>query len=120
MTEFYSVRQAAAQARVSVYTLHYYEREGLLHTQRTQSGHRRYSEGDLGWIKILTCLRETGMPIRKMREFAALVQQDASNIPERIKLLEDHRTEVLEHIQELHRNLEHVEGKILYYRRTLD
>jgi DNA-binding transcriptional MerR regulator len=112
----FSVREAAGQVGISVYTLHYYEREGLLSTTRTSSGHRRYSEGDLGWIRILTCLRETGMPIRKMREFAALVRQDASNIPERIHLLEEHRTDVLEHIQTLYQNLEHVEGKIKYYR----
>jgi DNA-binding transcriptional MerR regulator len=114
-----SVRAAAEQTGVSVYTLHYYEREGLLRTDRTQSGHRRYRESDLGWIRILTCLRATGMPIRRMREFAELVRQDASNIPERVRMLETHRLEVLEQIAELGRNLEHVEGKIAHYRREI-
>jgi DNA-binding transcriptional MerR regulator len=112
----FSVREAAGQTGTSVYTLHYYEREGLLSTARTSSGHRRYAESDLGWIRILTCLRETGMPIRKMREFAELVRQDASNYPERIVLLEQHRDAVLEQIAALHYNLEHVEGKIRHYR----
>jgi DNA-binding transcriptional MerR regulator len=112
----FSVREAAGQTGTSIYTLHYYEREGLISTARTSSGHRRYAESDLGWIRILTCLRETGMPIRKMREFAELVRQDASNIPERIALLEHHRDAVLEQIAALHANLEHVEGKIRYYR----
>ncbi len=115
-----SVRDAADQTGVSVYTLHYYEREGLLRTVRTQSGHRRYAENDLGWIRILTCLRQTGMPIRKMREFAELVRQDQSNIPERIRMLEAHRADVLDHIAELGRNLKHVEGKIRHYRQALD
>ena len=122
-----SVRDAADQTGVSVYTLHYYEREGLLRTARTSSGHRRYAESDLGWIRILTCLRQTGMPIRKMREFAELVRQDQTNIPAnvsanieaRIKMLEAHRADVLDHIAELGRNLEHVEGKIRHYRQAL-
>jgi DNA-binding transcriptional MerR regulator len=114
-----SVKDAANQTGVTVYTLHYYEREGLLRTSRTQSGHRRYAESDLGWIRILTCLRQTGMPIRKMREFAALVQQDQTNIPERIRMLEEHRSDVLANIAELGRNLEHVEGKIRHYRQVL-
>ena len=122
-----SVRDAADQTGVSVHTLHYYEREGLLRTARTSSGHRRYAESDLGWIRILTCLRQTGMPIRKMREFAELVRQDQTNIPvnvsanieARIKMLEAHRADVLDHIAELGRNLEHVEGKIRHYRRLL-
>jgi DNA-binding transcriptional MerR regulator len=114
-----SVRAAANQTGVSIYTLHYYEREGLLRTSRTQSGHRRYAESDLGWIRILTCLRQTGMPIRKMREFAALVQHDQTNIPDRIRMLEEHRSDVLAHMAELVRNLEHVEGKIRHYRQAL-
>jgi DNA-binding transcriptional MerR regulator len=118
-----SVKDAANQTGVTVYTLHYYEREGLLCTSRTQSGHRRYAESDLSWIRILTCLRQTGMPIRKMREFAALVQQDqtniSTNIEARIRMLEEHRLEVLANIAELGRNLEQVEGKIRHYRQVL-
>jgi DNA-binding transcriptional MerR regulator len=130
-----SVRDAADQTGVSVYTLHYYEREGLLQTSRTSSGHRRYAQSDLGWIRILACLRRTGMPIRKMREFAALVRQDRSDLPgdvtvdstvngtanieARICMLEAHRADVLAHIAELGRNLEHVEGKIRHYRQSL-
>jgi DNA-binding transcriptional MerR regulator len=67
------------------------------------------------------------MPIRKMREFAALVQQDQTNIPAnpqanieaRIRMLEAHRSDVLANIAELGRNLEHVEGKIRHYRQVL-
>jgi len=116
MNPLLSVREASDQTGVSIYTLHYYEREGLLHTARTDSGHRRYSESDLEWIRILTCLRDTGMPIRTMRSFAELVRQDQANVPERIRILEAHRSEVLEHLAALKRNLEHVEGKIGHYR----
>ena len=126
-----SVKNAADQTGVSVYTLHYYEREGLLRTSRTQSGHRRYAESDLAWIRILTCLRQTGMPIRKMREFAELVRQNHTDIPAnipaniranieaRIRMLEEHRSDVLADIAELGRNLEHLEGKIRRYRQVL-
>ena len=113
-----TVGQAAAEIGVSIDTLRYYEREGLLETSRTSSNHRRYSQDDLGWVRILTCLRETGMPIRRLREFAALVQQDESNIPERIRLLESHRQDVLAHISALQGNLSHVEGKIAHYRKV--
>ena len=113
--ETLTVGQAAAEIGVSIDTLRYYEREGLLETSRTSSNHRRYSQDDLGWVRILTCLRETGMPIRRLREFAALVRQDESNIPERIRLLESHRQDVLDHIRALQGNLAHVEGKIAYY-----
>jgi DNA-binding transcriptional MerR regulator len=114
------VGEAARAAGVSVDTLRYYEREELLRTDRTASGHRRYSDGDLEWIGVLTCLRETGMPIRRMREFATLVgEDDDATIGARIDLLEEHRAEVLRRIQELQTNLERVEGKLTWYRSQL-
>jgi DNA-binding transcriptional MerR regulator len=112
-----SVGEAAREAGVSIDTLRYYEREHLLRTERTPSGHRRYSSGDLEWIAVLTCLRETGMPIRRMREFATLVgEDDDATIGARIDLLSEHREDVLHRIRELEANLAHVEGKIAYYR----
>src|SRR5690348_6780589 len=31
------------------------------------SGHRRFGEDDLEWLEVLRCLRDTGMPIARMR-----------------------------------------------------
>ncbi len=114
-----SVGQAARETGVSVDTLRYYEREDLLRVERSSSGHRRYREHDLGWIRILTCLRDTGMPIRRMREFAALVRGDESNLVERVRLLEAHREEVCLQLRVTEANLEHLEGKLAYYRSRL-
>lgn len=114
-----SVGEAARETGVSVDTLRYYEREDLLRVERSPSGHRRYREGDLGWIRILTCLRDTGMPIRRMREFAALVRGDESNIAERVRLLEAHREEVCLQLRATEANLEHLEGKLAHYRSHL-
>ena len=115
-----SVGEAAREAGVSVDTLRYYEREHLLRAARTSSGHRRYTPGDLEWIGVLTCLRETGMPIRRMREFAALVgEDDDATIGARVDLLVEHRQDVLRRIAELQANLAHVEGKIAWYRSRL-
>lgn len=111
------VGEAARRVGVSVDTLRYYERENLLRTHRTVSGHRRYSQGDLEWLEVLTCLRETGMPIRRMREFAALVgEDDDSTIGARIAILQQHRADVSTRIRELQANLAHVEAKIDHYR----
>ena len=115
-----SVGDAAREAGVSVDTLRYYEREGLLTTERTPSGHRRYDAADLEWIAVLTCLRETGMPIRRMREFAGLVREDDdATVANRLAVLQEHRVEVQRRIRELERNLDHVESKIAHYRRRL-
>ena len=71
-TESVTIREAASLTGLTTHTLRYYERLGLAIADRSASGHRRYRNSDIEWIKILTCLRETGMPIQKMIEFTAL------------------------------------------------
>src|SRR5215216_2749314 len=70
-----SIAEAARRTGVSVHTLRYYERAGLVITtvDRTSGGRRRYSQLDLDWIKMCTKLRATGMPIRSIRRYAELV-----------------------------------------------
>jgi DNA-binding transcriptional MerR regulator len=69
---------------------------------------------------VLTCLRETGMPIRRMREFASLVRADDDDtIAARLELLQEHRLEVQRRLRALEENLEHVQGKIEHYRERL-
>ncbi|MBD2034488.1 MerR family transcriptional regulator [Leptolyngbya sp. FACHB-321] len=112
-----TIQQVAQQTGLSVHTLRYYERNGLLEpVDRASSGHRRYSAEDIARIEFLTRLRATGMPIRQMQEFAQLFRQQPEAIRDRRKLLEAHEQQVQAHIQELQRNLEAIQWKIGYYK----
>ncbi len=114
-----SIQQAATRSNVSVHTLRYYERIGLLPAiARDSNGQRRYSEYDLGAVHILLRLRDTGMPIQGMKKFASLLAQGDSAIPERLVLLEQHQKAVNQRILELQTNLEVIENKINMYRKN--
>jgi DNA-binding transcriptional MerR regulator len=117
-----SIADAARRTGVSVHTLRYYERAGLVVTtvDRNAAGRRRYQQLDLDWIKVCTRLRATGMPIRTIRRYAQLVSAGRGNEQDRLALLEDHRAEVLAKIAELHENLELIDHKIDVYRGRLD
>lgn len=116
-----TIAEAARRTGVSVHTLRYYERAGLVVTtvDRTASGRRRYRKLDLAWIKVCTKLRATGMPIRGIRRYAQLVSAGSGNEQDRLALLEDHRAEVLARIAELQENLELIDHKIDVYRGRL-
>ena len=71
-----TIAEVAERTGLTRHALRYYERDGLmLGVGRADSGHRRYSERDLGWIELITKLRATGMPIREVRRYAELVGQ---------------------------------------------
>ncbi|MBE9037533.1 MerR family transcriptional regulator [aff. Roholtiella sp. LEGE 12411] len=111
-----TIQQVAALTGLSVHTLRYYERNGLLAPiNRAANGHRRYSATDIARIKFLTRLRTTGMPIRQMQQFADLYRQKPEAIAERRLILEAHECEVTERIRELNHNLEMIQKKIQHY-----
>ena len=116
-----TIAEAAERAGISAHTIRYYERAGLLAPiERTDSGHRRFAAEDIEWIVVITKLRATGMPIRRIREYAELVREGDGNELERLALLESHREEVLRRLDEVQQNLELVDFKIALYRKRLD
>ncbi|BCJ28490.1 MerR family transcriptional regulator [Actinocatenispora sera] len=116
-----TIAEAARRTGVSVHTLRYYERAGLVISavDRTSGGRRRYHELDLKWVVICTKLRATGMPIRGIRRYAELVAAGPGNEAERLALLEAHRAEVRARLAEIQENLTLIDHKIDVYRGSL-
>ena len=111
-----TIAGAARETGVSVHTLRYYERAGLIDgVERAGSGHRRYGEGDLAWIEVLRRLRATGMPIRRIRRYAELVRAGEGNERERLELLEEHRDAVRTQLAGVRRHLAFIDRKIAIY-----
>ncbi|MEM9954522.1 MAG: MerR family transcriptional regulator [Chloroflexota bacterium] len=115
----YSIKQTAQKTGVSVEALRYYEREGLIRdVRRLPNGHRRYTEQDLLWIEFLTCMRESGMPIRDLKQYVELSYQKGTG-QERCDLLEAHREAVKAHIEQFQTYLTRIEDKIAWYQERL-
>jgi DNA-binding transcriptional MerR regulator len=116
-----TISEAAVRTGLTRHTLRYYERDGLmLGVGRAGSGHRRYSERDLGWIELITKLRATGMPIREVRRYAELVRAGDGNEGERLALLRAHRKRVLAQLDAMAAHLDAIDIKISYYAGAFD
>jgi DNA-binding transcriptional MerR regulator len=112
----HSIAQAAAHTGLSIDTLRYYERIGLVEPPARDAGGRRsYSDTDLAWLRFLTRLRTTGMPIRMMREYAQLRHRGDATAARRRQILIEHRAEVRERVAELQSCLDMLDYKITNY-----
>ncbi|MEM9521319.1 MAG: MerR family transcriptional regulator [Actinomycetota bacterium] len=108
--------EMADRTGVSIDTLRYYEREGLLSdVRRAPSGHRRYHLEDVLWVQVLRCLRETGMSIDQLRHYCDLGAQGDPTIAERRRMLLDHRNGVVAKVAELEAALALIDEKLTHY-----
>lgn len=112
----HTIEEAAALTGVSRDTLRYYERIGLLpRVARAANGHRRYTEDDLGWVRFLTLLRGTDMPIRDMSHLVELTRAGDHTIPDRLELLRHHRDGLVDRLQRMQEHLDAINHKIDIY-----
>jgi len=112
-----TIAEAADETGLTPDTLRYYEKGGLMlrGVPRGSSGHRRYEDADLSWIRLITKLRSTGMPIRDVRRYADLVRAGDGNEQDRLDLLRAHRQVVLARLAEVQDHLGAIDFKIGLY-----
>jgi DNA-binding transcriptional MerR regulator len=119
-TTTYSVGEVSQRTGFSIDTLRYYERLGLIEpVDRSAGGRRMYREEDVGWLDFVSCLRDTGMPVERMRQFAELCRDGEHTVPERVEMLEAHGRRVEAEIETLRTKLEAIRHKIGYYEGVL-
>jgi DNA-binding transcriptional MerR regulator len=111
-----TIQQVAEMTGLSVHTLRYYERIGLIHPiGRAENTHRRYSMDDVGWIDFLNKLRASGMSIQQMQAYAELQRLGDVTLPERVEMLKALRLQVEARMDELREHLKIIHYKIDYY-----
>lgn len=112
----YSITGVANKFGMSVHTLRYYDKEGLMpFIERDKSGNRMFSETDLNWVAMVCCLKDTGMSIKEIKQYADWCKQGMQTIDERKAMLTAHRKHVLKQIEDLKKNLELIDSKIDIY-----
>ncbi len=114
----FSISEAAALTGLSVHTLRYYERAGLMRdvVPRAASTHRRYRHHDIGWAQFIARLRSTGMPIREIKRYAELARSGGGRDDELLSLLEAHKARVEEQLRDVQQHLAAIDFKIAIYR----
>lgn len=117
MEKYLTIQQVSERTGLSVHTLRYYEKIGLIHSvKRSSNLYRLYDIDNLSWIEFLMRLKQTGMPINQMIQFAYLRSLGSSTVNDRRKLLEEHYDSVVKQVDELQKSLKVIQDKINYYK----
>jgi len=117
----YSISEVAKELNLTVYTLRYYDKEGLIpFVERTPSGIRMFKESDIGALKVIECLKSTGMPIKEIKNFIDWCSDGDSTLQQRYDMFMERKANVEAQMEELKKTMEVIEHKCLYYKTALD
>nr|WP_106780741.1 MerR family transcriptional regulator [Lysinibacillus timonensis] len=117
----YSIGEIAKQLNLSVHTLRYYDKEGLLpFVKRTSSGTRVFKESDMSALKVIECLKATGMPIKEIKHFIDWCADGDATLQQRYDMFMERKTIVEAQMKELKQTMELIEHKCFYYKTALD
>lgn len=113
---FYTVGEMAKRLGVTASALRYYDKEGLLpFVERTKSGIRMFKDEDYEWLKIIECLKKTGMSLKDIRKFVYMAMEGDKTVEERLDLIKARQKEVERQIEQLKETLEALNFKRWYY-----
>ena len=117
----YSIKEISDILGLPTSTIRYYDKQGLLpFVERSDSGYRRFSENDLGLLRVIECLKKTNMPIKEIRQFTLWLQQGDASLKERHQMFLDRRKAVEKQIEQLQESLKVIDYKCWYYETALE
>ena len=116
----YSIGQVARKTGLTTHTLRYYEKEGLLpFVRKNSSGLRVFSDNDLGWLAMIECLKETGMPLKGIKQYIDWFEEGDSTLPQRLEMFCRQKEKIEEQIALFQKHLTKIEYKINLYREAV-
>lgn len=117
----YSIGEVAKELNLTVYALRYYDKEGLIpFVERTTSGIRVFKESDIEALKIIECLKSTGMPIKEIKNFIEWCSEGDSTIRQRYDMFMERKAIVEAQMEELKKTMVLIEHKCSYYKTALE
>lgn len=112
----YTVGEMSKELGVAASTLRYYDQEGLLpFIQRTNGGIRMFTNQDYSTLKVIDCLKKSGLTIKEIKEFLDLAGLGDESLEERQKLFQHRREIVKKRLEEMQKTLEILNYKCWYY-----
>ena len=111
----YSIKEIADKMGVTTATLRYWDTEGLLPNVNKVNGRRIFEDKDFKWLRVLNCMKNINMPIKKIKEYVELAQKGDSTLKARYEMILEQKQVIQNQINDLNNCLKEFEYKEWYY-----
>lgn len=113
---YYTVSETSKKINLSVHTLRFYAKEGLLpFVERSERGFRMFKDADFESLSMIECLKNSGMSIKEIRRFMDWCTQGDETIGQRLSMFREQQKRVTEQIEKLQEVLNLIKYKCWYY-----
>lgn len=111
----YTIGQISEMFGIPISTLRYYDKEGLFPKIERQSGIRRFSETEVETLRIIECLKASGLGIKDIKQFMEWTTEGSATYARRRQLFEKRKAAVEDEIRRLQKTLDMLKYKCWYY-----
>ncbi len=113
----YTIGEVAEMLNLPISTLRYYDKEGLLITieRDSSSGVRKFNQQTLEALRLIECLKKSGMQIKAIKEFMYWCTLGSRTITKRKQMFIEQRKNIEREIAELEKALAMIKYKCWYY-----
>lgn len=112
----YTIKEVARIVGESDHTIRYYCKEGLFpFLIRDKNNVRKFSEDDLEGVRIVLCLRDTGMPLNEIKRYMKLCSQGKATLNERLQIIRTQKERAVQELTEYQKKIAHLERKEKHY-----
>ena len=115
----YTIGQISEMFHLPVSTLRYYDKEGLFPDLKRSSGVRRFGEKEIEALRVIECLKKSGLEIREIKTFMEWCAQGSSSYPKRRELFIRQEKVVKEEMRKLEKVLAMIRYKEWYYEQAI-
>ena len=115
----YSIGQVAEMFGLPISTLRYYDKQGLFPNMERVSGIRKFSETEIEALRVIECLKKSGLEIKDIKQFMDWCVEGASTYPQRKALFEKQRKRLEAELIHMNKVLDMLKFKCWYYEQAM-
>ena len=115
----YSIGQVAEMFGLPISTLRYYDKQGLFPKMERVSGIRKFSETEIEALRVIECLKKSGLEIKDIKQFMDWCVEGASTYPQRKALFEKQRKRLEAELIHMNKVLDMLKFKCWYYEQAM-